>query len=211
MPRNKYPEQTISKILEVSIKLFSEKGYDHVTIQDIVDQLGGMTKGAIYHHFKGKEEIYEAIIDRLMEADNIFERARKIKGLNGLQRIQWVIVHSMIDDKQLEVNQIAYTVMQTPQFLKKQLQDSVLRQAPYIREFMEEGNRDGSLSVIFPQQAAESFMLHLSIWLNPGVFPYEHNAEKLKHLRLMLDGIGLPVLNDEIMKQMLDFYQQIQK
>ena len=52
MARNKYPEVTVEKILEVSQRLFMEKGYDNTTIQDIVNELGGLTKGAIYHHFK---------------------------------------------------------------------------------------------------------------------------------------------------------------
>ena len=45
--RNKYPEVTVEKILEVSQRLFIEKGYDNTTIQDIVNELGGLTKGAI--------------------------------------------------------------------------------------------------------------------------------------------------------------------
>ena len=55
MARNKHPEETVEKILAVSAKLFMEKGYEHTTLQDIIDNLGGLTKGAIYHHFKGKE------------------------------------------------------------------------------------------------------------------------------------------------------------
>ena len=35
MARNKFPEETERKILEVSFRLFQEKGYDHTTIQDI--------------------------------------------------------------------------------------------------------------------------------------------------------------------------------
>ena len=45
MARNKHPEETVEKILDVSMRLFSEKGYEHTTIQDIVDALG-MSKGA---------------------------------------------------------------------------------------------------------------------------------------------------------------------
>ena len=63
MARNKHPEETVEKILAVSAKLFMEKGYEHTTLQDIIDNLGGLTKGAIYHHFKGKEEILLAIAE----------------------------------------------------------------------------------------------------------------------------------------------------
>ena len=52
MARNKYPELTVEKILDVAQKLFLEQGYEQTTIQDIVNNLGGMTKGAVYHHFK---------------------------------------------------------------------------------------------------------------------------------------------------------------
>ena len=40
MARNKYPEETVQKILDVSRTLFREKGYDHTTIQDIVNGSG---------------------------------------------------------------------------------------------------------------------------------------------------------------------------
>ena len=46
MPRNKYPEETVEKILDVSLKLFLEKGYENTTVLDIVDHLGGLTRGA---------------------------------------------------------------------------------------------------------------------------------------------------------------------
>ncbi len=35
MSRNKYPEETVNLILDVSQRLFIEKGYDNTTIQDI--------------------------------------------------------------------------------------------------------------------------------------------------------------------------------
>jgi AcrR family transcriptional regulator len=63
MPRKNDSQQTINKIIEVSAKLFAEKGYEQTTIQDIVDGLG-MSKGAIFHHFGSKEEIVEAVIGK---------------------------------------------------------------------------------------------------------------------------------------------------
>jgi AcrR family transcriptional regulator len=65
MARNKYPEVTVERILDVSQRLFLEKGYENTTIQDIVDGLDGLTKGAVYHHFKSKEEIMDAVGDRM--------------------------------------------------------------------------------------------------------------------------------------------------
>ena len=52
LPRNKYPEETIQKILDASLKLFLEKGYEETTVLDIIAEMGGLTRGAFYHHFK---------------------------------------------------------------------------------------------------------------------------------------------------------------
>ena len=69
MARNKYPEETKKKILEVARELVCMKGYDNTTIQDIVDNLGGLTKGVIYHHFKSKQDILEKVMESLGVSD----------------------------------------------------------------------------------------------------------------------------------------------
>ena len=66
MARNKYPEQTVKLILDVSTRLFVEKGYEQTSLQDIINETK-LSKGAIYHHFISKEEIFEAIFRRIGE------------------------------------------------------------------------------------------------------------------------------------------------
>ena len=100
MARNKYPEVTVEKILEVSQRLFLEKGYDNTTIQDIVNELGGLTKGAIYHHFKSKEEIMDALSEKMFTSNNPFEAVKKRKDLNGLQKMQLAIKLNQSDENQ---------------------------------------------------------------------------------------------------------------
>jgi len=65
MARNKYPEETVNLILEAALKLFIEKGYEHTSIQDIINNLGGLSKGAIYHHFRSKEEIFQSVCEKI--------------------------------------------------------------------------------------------------------------------------------------------------
>lgn len=88
MACNKHPEETVEKILDVSMRLFSEKGYEHTTIQDIVDALG-MSKGAIYHHFKSKEDIIDRLNDRYYEGLDWFPDLSKIPGENGLEKLRY--------------------------------------------------------------------------------------------------------------------------
>ena len=70
MARNKHPEETVNRIVDVSLRLFLEKGYEYTSIQDIIDGLGNLSKGAIYNHFKSKEDILEAVTDKLVGSSN---------------------------------------------------------------------------------------------------------------------------------------------
>jgi AcrR family transcriptional regulator len=68
-------KQTKEKIIDVSARLFAEKGYEQATMQDIVNE-SGMSKGAIFHHFESKEQIAEAVVTRI--CDGLLETARPI-------------------------------------------------------------------------------------------------------------------------------------
>ncbi len=58
--REKQKEETVADILRISEELFHEQGYEKTTIQDIADHCG-LSKGALYHHFRSKEEVLERI------------------------------------------------------------------------------------------------------------------------------------------------------
>ncbi|MBA3872073.1 MAG: TetR/AcrR family transcriptional regulator [Anaerolineae bacterium] len=49
------------RILEAAAKLFAHYGYDKTTVSDIAEE-AGISKGAVYLHYKGKEELFDALI-----------------------------------------------------------------------------------------------------------------------------------------------------
>ncbi|MCK9915616.1 TetR/AcrR family transcriptional regulator [Microbacteriaceae bacterium K1510] len=52
------------RIVRSAAKLFLEKGYDKVSINDIIDVVGG-SKGTIYSHFGSKEKLFEAVVEQM--------------------------------------------------------------------------------------------------------------------------------------------------
>jgi AcrR family transcriptional regulator len=56
---------TISNILDAARGLFIEKQYADVTLREITE-LAGVTKGALYHHFPTKEELYAQMIQQCL-------------------------------------------------------------------------------------------------------------------------------------------------
>ena len=57
------------KILNKSLELFSQKGFDAVSVSMISDGLG-ISKGALYKHYESKKAIFDAIIKRMEESDH---------------------------------------------------------------------------------------------------------------------------------------------
>jgi len=59
---------TKERILEVSLELFAQSGYLGTSMSDIAKQLG-ITKGALYKHYRSKQEILDRIVERMNEMD----------------------------------------------------------------------------------------------------------------------------------------------
>lgn len=61
-------EETQKKILKVALKLFSDKGFNKVTVDEIVKK-SGTSKGSFYQHFRSKSDIF---LVRFSEVDNYY-------------------------------------------------------------------------------------------------------------------------------------------
>jgi AcrR family transcriptional regulator len=53
---------TRERIKQVALELFTEQGYEQTSLREIAERLG-VTKAALYYHFKSKEEIVEAFVE----------------------------------------------------------------------------------------------------------------------------------------------------
>lgn len=67
-------DNTKNRILETALELFAQSGYSGTSMNDIAKRLG-ITKGALYKHYAGKQEILDSIVTRMNEAD--YERAEE--------------------------------------------------------------------------------------------------------------------------------------
>ena len=65
---------TKEKILMTALQLFARDGYEAVSVRTIAEELG-MTKGALYRHYKNKRDIFDSIVERMIQIDA--ERARE--------------------------------------------------------------------------------------------------------------------------------------
>ena len=69
------------EIIDTAEMLFTEKGYDQCSVNDILNAIG-IAKGTFYHYFKSKEEVLDAVIART--TDQIMERVLSVAGEKNL-------------------------------------------------------------------------------------------------------------------------------
>ena len=60
--RELYSEATREALLEEATRLFTERGYAGTSLEDVATA-SQVTRGAVYHHFAGKQALFEAVLD----------------------------------------------------------------------------------------------------------------------------------------------------
>lgn len=206
MARNKYPEQTVERIISVSTRLFLEKGYDNTSLQDIINELEGLTKGAIYHHFKSKEDIFDVVATRLGETNGqYFLDMRNNTTLTGAEKLKQVLVLNVFSESSATLIDIVPNLLDNPKFLTTQLKRTMFEVVPsYVFPIVEQGVNDGSILCDKPYELAELISLLLNTWLNPVIFGSDKSriANKCKMLNELISQYNFVLFEDEIIKQL---------
>lgn len=215
MARNKHPEETVNLILDVAFRLFMEKGYEHTSIQDIIDHLGGLSKGAIYHHFKSKEDILVAVTDRMTaESNQMLADIRDRTDLCGREKLRTIFKSSINRPVQNDIFTVAPDFHNNPRLLFSLLHDTIEEAAPnYILPIIEQGIADGSIETDYPKQLAELILLAANVWMNPMIFDstVEESCRKFMIFGQMLRGFGLDIVDDEMLarlRELTSIYQR---
>ena len=76
------------KIIQAATKLMSEKGYHGTTLQMVADEVG-VSKAAVVHHFKSKEGLISAIVEKyLPSASKEIIEITKDEKLSGIEKLK---------------------------------------------------------------------------------------------------------------------------
>ena len=180
MARNKYPEETVEKILDVAERLFVERGYEHTTMADIVAGLGGLTKGAVYYHFKSKDEIFEAVFERATRG--VAARADEILSdgsLTGIEKIR-ALDGASADGPSADMwrsMRPSSDPMRSSRLLAREFVDALEVAHRYVEPAIREGVADGTVSSEYPRETAEVMLLLANLWMVPLFHPVADAAE----------------------------------
>lgn len=88
-----------NEILDVAERLFYERGYDNTSTNDILAEIG-IARGTLYYHFKSKEDILDAMIERVL--NKTISNAKKValdESIPVLKRLTLTVIASNVDTK----------------------------------------------------------------------------------------------------------------
>ena len=207
MARNKYPQRTVEKILEVSLALFNEKGYEKTTIQDIVNA-HGMSKGAIYHHFKSKDEIIEALSERCYHNDAQMELLRNASDKTGIEKLRAIIYRQIQNEEKQQIDTISINLWKNPKIFMSGMAENLSVNSQIVERILKEGMEDGSIRSQDPLCAAQVLMLLLNYWICSPIVLKELDAipEKVAYFRTLCDSMGIPVIDDPLEQELTSYF-----
>lgn len=147
--RQEHTEHTRLALLSAATELFAECGYDETSIDDIVTR-ARVTRGALYHHFASKQEIFQAVCDA---ADNrVVERVRDSASAPGTAAERML---RALDTYLAESKDPTYRAIVLREAYKAHVRDEGIRYTPamaaLITQLLEELQREGALEVAEPE------------------------------------------------------------
>lgn len=174
-----------NEILDAAGRLFSTKGYEKCTVNDILDEVG-IAKGTFYYYFKSKEEVLDAIIDRVTEI--VAAKAEKAASDPELSPIMKMLNTILSMKVESEVDNDIMEELHKPEnalMHQKSLSLMVTRVAPVLAKVVHEGISQGIFKSDFPIQYMQIFLTSSITLLDDGIFKVKPE-EQLMTLRALI-------------------------
>ena len=194
MLRSQHAEATRRAVLDAAKSLFGRQGYAQTSVDEIADA-ARVTKGAVYHHFAGKEALFRAVYAEV-ETD---AQARVLRAGNaGMAPVdQMVAMMNAYLDAALDVEIRRITLVDGPAIVGQEIDDGAEQQPGYtaLRAFLAAAIASGQLMDLDP--GALTGLLGGMAWVAGLLIaragdPDETRAALGRALGAMLRGLAAP-------------------
>ena len=159
----KTAEERKNEILDAADELFTNKGFDGTTTEDILARVG-IARGTLYYHFKSKAAIMDALIERYNE--RLLTTAKEIaadQSIPILERIGRVVLSLNLSG---ESSEVIMNHIHQPQnaLMHQKLQPIVINGlTPIISDIIHEGIEQGVFNTPYPYEAVEMLVVYTNV------------------------------------------------
>ena len=182
-----------NEILDVAERLFCTKGYDNTSTNDILAEIG-IARGTLYYHFSSKEDILDAMIDRIL--DGTIRKAESIaldEAVPVLERLTQTVLAANVDT---QTGSMILEQVHKPQnaLMHAKMQERLLSQlVPLFVKIIEDGISQNLMKTEYPVETMEMLLLYANTVFDESieyteeekqrkVMAFIGNAETLLHM-----------------------------
>lgn len=151
-----------NEILDAAERLFVAKGFDLTSTGDILSEVG-IARGTLYYHFQSKEEILDAVIERMI--GQMLAKAKAVvrqKEIPVFQRLTLAIRAMQINE---DFSDALMEQIHKPQnvLMHQKIQERLLAgMNPLLTELIEEGVTEGICHTDYPAEVVEMTFLYVN-------------------------------------------------
>lgn len=149
-----------NEILDVAERLFETKGFDHTSTNDILDEVG-IARGTLYYHFRSKEDILDAVINRI--AEQLIIKAKNIANQKEVPVLKRLTLSISALNVEGPLGSEIMEQVHKPQnaLLHQKMQESLLTGVnPLITKLIEEAIEQGICQTDYPEEVVEMTLLY---------------------------------------------------
>lgn len=153
------------EILNAAQRLMFTKGYEQMSIQDILDEVG-ISNGAFHHYFGSREALLNAFIERIRQELQIpLLPIIHDPHLSAIQKLQgfFDMLDSVRMAHQAEITKVARVWYNDANaVVRLKVDEAIIEQrAPLITEVVRQGIREGVFTIPHPEKAGEVILVLL--------------------------------------------------
>lgn len=183
-----------NEILDAASALFAEKGFDNTSTNDILEAVG-IARGTLYHHFKSKEAIMDALIER--QTGKIMEGARRIASNSSIPveaRIIGTIMALKVEQTEGAGGREMIEHLHNPQnALMHQKTKQIIMQKvpPILASVIQDGIDEGLYNTPYPLECMEMAVAYLETMFDEHVIEMteEESSRRIEAFLFHLERI----------------------
>lgn len=160
-----------NEIIQTARNLIETEDYESMTLQDVMNQLK-IAKGTIYHYFKSKEELLEAVVEMIVDEhlktiETVIEKAQG----NALERLEAIIQQSQKANSSPILQELHKKGNEALHL--RLLAKALSNQAPLYAKLIEQGCTEGIFHTEHPLECAEFILSAIQFLTDVGIYPWK--------------------------------------
>jgi AcrR family transcriptional regulator len=187
----KKPHERRADIEAAARRLFESRGYDDITMNDVVADLG-VAKGTVYHYFRSKEELLEAVVtDIVGQATEQMRHVLHAVTGSPVERLVALMAAGSVADENAQILDHLHRGANAEMHVRL-LAVAIEQQAPLYAEVLQEGTAEGVFQVDLPLETAEFLLGAAQFLTDEGIAPWSPES-------LARRALALPTLIERLL------------